>query len=184
MWPVFAKAAETLNYLKTNLSAARVALIDRLDATISSRQASWGAVAGTRTNIDTTASRVDVAVSTRASQVSVDALPVLPLGDGEGFVVRATLGNTTVETQVLSITGKGYFLGAFQLWTHTSLLNSNGDFRLRIDGVDVFPLGNFGANGSAVIFGPMRFEQSLYVAHSGITTAGPNLQTAVSYTLD
>lgn len=36
-WPVFAKAAEIMNYLKTNLSIIRVAKIDNLDVAISTR---------------------------------------------------------------------------------------------------------------------------------------------------
>ena len=55
------------SYLTTNMSNARMAKIDNLDNTISSRQASWGATT-------THSARIDTNISTRAAQTSVDTI--------------------------------------------------------------------------------------------------------------
>ncbi|MDO7787504.1 hypothetical protein [Desulforamulus aquiferis] len=64
MWVVFAKAAEIVNYLKTNLSSARTAKIDNLDAAVSSR------MPGTTTHRD----RIDTNISSRADLTTVNTI--------------------------------------------------------------------------------------------------------------
>jgi len=55
--------------VQTDVSSIKATVDTNLDATVSSRQASWGADASTKTNIDTTASRVDQALSTMESNI-------------------------------------------------------------------------------------------------------------------
>lgn len=64
---VFARLKQIYDYLVSVLSSTRAAKIDNLDAVVSSRQASWGATT-------THAGRIDAAISSRASQVSVNAI--------------------------------------------------------------------------------------------------------------
>ncbi len=64
---LFARLKQIYDYLASNLSSTRAAKIDNLDATISSRQASWGATA-------THSSRIDTTISSRAAQITVDTI--------------------------------------------------------------------------------------------------------------
>lgn len=56
---VFARLNQIYTHLSTYLSSARAAKIDNLDVVISGRQADWGAVAATKTNIDAAKTNTD-----------------------------------------------------------------------------------------------------------------------------
>jgi len=71
MWAVFAKVADVATYLTTNLSTTRASKIDRLDTTVSGRQANWGATSTTKSYIDTTKTNVDTIKTNLATVDSV-----------------------------------------------------------------------------------------------------------------
>ena len=99
------------SYLTTNMSSARMAKIDNLDTTVSSRQASWGAVAGTKTNIDNTATTVGT-INTNVNTANTNINSI-----------NTKVGVSTDISTVASLFGR-----LKQIWDKVNGLSSGTDF--------------------------------------------------------
>lgn len=105
---VFGWLSRIYSYFTTYLNTTRIAKIDNIDTTISSRQAAWGAVAGTKTNIDNTYTNVgsnsDASSATGSVHAKLKDIKVnLPTSKQKYTAVFESSGTWTAPTGVTQV---------------------------------------------------------------------------------
>lgn len=133
MWPVYALVAA----VKSLVEAIKTTVDTNLNATISSRQASWGAVAGTKTNVDNTVvnvgSNADAFSLTGSLHAKLKYLfeNQLMFKNAKFFTAHATSPvSAGTWTTVHTVTGKGMAI--------LTVRGTSGNVELTVDGVLVF----------------------------------------------
>lgn len=175
---VFARLKQIYDYLAGTILTA-----------INGRQASWGAVAGTKTNIDNTATKVatnetninsintKVGVSTDTGTTTLFGVIKNNGGLNLNKPLQITGTNSTHYTGlVVDVTGVGYLLAFLP-----NITGTGGNFSVQIDNGKIFRIhfvGTSGINGR--ISTPLRFTSSLKIYKD--TSLGGNGE--VIYILD
>lgn len=139
------------------IDIATKTLQETINSNVNSRQASWGAVPETKTNIDNVAARLTEARAANLDNGIVD-------WSDKTFQTSSLTGEHYTNTH-LNITGSGYLV---------AFLGSRNGFSIQIDGGQIYRFFLNSEAGPVSLF-PIRFSQSLLVKCDEVAAAATNV---------